>query len=163
MVYVIVKAVGLFWSSVFDALGGIGSQGNLFLREASLMLTYANVEIYLRLSQGEELPFARGKRGKALDDAIIEYEQQVLQRIIDSNLIFGTSVPISRKAPVLNDINASFGNLSDRLLGNKCIKEAMANAFPSGGFEFASMADRVALGKALGAIERSPAQAACKQ
>ena len=160
--------LGSFLGDGIDVLtpinfGGLSLDSSKFLRDSSMLLSYANIEMYLRLSRGEELPFARGKGGKELDEAIVEYEQQTLQNIIDGNLIFDGSLLGPDRAQVLKDITASFTSILGNALGDACVREARTDAFPNGGFDFAKKADRIALGKAVVSIERSPAQADCKQ
>lgn len=64
----------------------------------------------LRLSEGEELPFARGKINQALGEAIVRYEQQTLQNIINNpELIFNGNAR-ERMADVLQDIQDAVGS-----------------------------------------------------
>ena len=135
-----------------------------FLRESSNILSYATVEIYLRLIEGEELPFAMGLTGEALDNAIVEYEQQTVENIINSDLVFGTaSLPATIRPEVLRDISASLNsdNLASRYFSDDCVEEALNQTFPNNDIDFADKADRIALGKQMVFNQRNPAQSSC--
>ena len=134
-----------------------------FLRESSKILSYANVEIYLRLIQGEELPFAMGLTGEALDNAIVEFEQQTMENIIGSDLIFGWTLPTSIRSEVLQDINDSLNsdNGIALLFSDDCVEEALNQTFPNNDIDFADKADRIALGKKMVSNQRNPEQSSC--
>ena len=134
-----------------------------FLRESSKILSYANVEIYLRLIEGEELPFATGLTGEALDNAIVEFEQQTMENIIGSDLIFGWTLPTSIRSEVLQDINDSLNSDNGIALffSDDCVEEALNQTFPNNDMDFADKADRIALGKKVVSNQRNPEQSSC--
>ena len=134
-----------------------------FLRESSKILSYANVEIYLRLIEGEELPFATGLTGEALDNAIVEFEQQTMENIIGSDFIFGWTLPTSIRSEVLRDINDSLNSDNGIALffSDDCVEEALNQTFPNNDIDFADKADRIALGKKMVSNQRNLEQSSC--
>lgn len=136
---------------------GISADTVKFWREASAALSYINAEIYLRLSRGEELPFARGKKGQELTSAIIKTEQQAVQYYIDNpRNIFDDENAAATMSAVSREISNSPSGGFERWLTNDCIKDAQDNAFPNGGFDFSEMADRVLIGEELASIVTAP-------
>lgn len=122
-----------------------------------MSLSYINAEIYLRLLRGEELPFARGKRGQELTSALIKNEQRAVQHYIDNpRKIFDDGNAAATMSAVSRELSNSPSGNVERFFTDDCIKAAQDNAFPNGGLDFSNMADRVLIGEELVSVVTAP-------
>ncbi|MCR9222310.1 MAG: hypothetical protein NXI21_18970 [Alphaproteobacteria bacterium] len=142
-----------------DALGALDSPAGALVDDAAAdvlrtvhhKLAPANYTLFEQMRAGELPDDLQGLSGKALDYALVEREQALVQQHYEAAV---AKLPEAERAAVaaelsrLIDLDGVEERIAD-LLGDQGVRDAVDKAFPNGGFDFANRAHREALGKAM--------------
>ncbi|MCR9222308.1 MAG: hypothetical protein NXI21_18960 [Alphaproteobacteria bacterium] len=144
---------GLFGVGAADALnaGVLSDADEAFLRYTHHALASENHALFEALRAGAPPDDLKGLSGKALDYALVEREQALLQDHIEA--YFKDRPPELRRA-VMESLSraadpTSVWGKARMLAMETAVEKAMNQAFRDGGYDFARQSHREALGKAM--------------